>query len=354
MMKKEDEPSLMKDMYETLSDLTTLLDVEEPQLAFIPAQILPPKKRKSPSRAVAFKGNLCFRSSKAEEVFKTIHEAKLSLEEPTDFAALNNKALEELLSFNGLVECMEDIKQEEIFDKELTLTRRFNPNEADKIYLKDLTGVASVLIKLIDNCLCLMSTSTTEPSMIAQVAAFCILKRIKVDWVGLVMYNMTTVTMIPDGTRHYHRLISKLLGKYHLNLSLCRRSKICPLQHFTAASFKHKMLNQFHDSDKEEFEDIRAEIPNMKHILDAHIDMALLNTDTIMILKGLHANRDDFDLEVVRQINTMNQNFRELENQVKMNEARVRVTHAKMKDLKVSQELILEKFGSCLGGSHSQ
>ncbi|KMZ73806.1 hypothetical protein ZOSMA_13G00070 [Zostera marina] len=178
MMKKEDEPSLMKDLYETLSDLTTLLDVEEPQLAYILAQILPPKKRKSSSRAVAFKGNPSFRSSKADEVFKTIHEAKLSLEEPADFAALNNKVLEELLSFNGLVEYMEDIKQEEIFDKELwlTLTRRFNPSETDKIYLKDLTGVASVLIKLIDNCLCPMSTSTTETSMIAQVAAFCILQ----------------------------------------------------------------------------------------------------------------------------------------------------------------------------------
>ncbi|KMZ74610.1 hypothetical protein ZOSMA_12566G00010, partial [Zostera marina] len=48
----------------------------------------------------------------------TIHEAKLSLEEPTFFAALNNKVLEELLSFNGLIEYMKDIKQEEIFNKE--------------------------------------------------------------------------------------------------------------------------------------------------------------------------------------------------------------------------------------------
>ncbi|KMZ69516.1 hypothetical protein ZOSMA_210G00020 [Zostera marina] len=206
----------------------------------------------------------------------------------------------------------------------LTFTRIFNPSETNKIYLKDLTGVASVLIKLIDNCLCPMSTTTAEPSMIAQVTAFCILKRIKVDWVGLVMYNMTTVTLIPDGTRHYPRLISKLLDKYHLNRSLCRRSKVYPLQHFTAASFKHKLLNQFHDSDKE-FETISDEMTDMKHILDAHIDMALLNTDTIMTPKGLHANRDDFDLEVVRQLKMMNQNLKELENQVKLNEARVRV-----------------------------
>lgn len=56
----------------------------------------------------------------------------------------------------------------------LSLTNRFNiPSETDKIHLKDLNRIASVLIKLIDNCLC------PEPTMIAQVADFCVPNRIK-------------------------------------------------------------------------------------------------------------------------------------------------------------------------------
>ncbi|KMZ73803.1 hypothetical protein ZOSMA_13G00040 [Zostera marina] len=266
---------------------------------WLSSSILPPKnppgfsrKRRGAYKVMYFEGTPTFRSPEAEENFKELQEARLTLEEPTRLKDLGHKRIEELLKFNGLDKYMEGIEQAEVFKNE--------------------------------------------------VAEFCILNKIKVDWASLVMYNMAMVSKVPRKARHYPRLISKFLNKENLYLYVSEDSKIHPLKFFTAASFKQKLLRRFY---KKEMNTIRDEIDEIKLILGTHMDMALLNRDTLMSLKDIHAKRDGFNDDVLRQIDLVNKSYENLEEQIKLNEVKMELAKAKVRNIRVNQGLLLKKLG---------
>ncbi|KMZ70028.1 hypothetical protein ZOSMA_200G00330 [Zostera marina] len=226
-----------------------------------------------------------------------------------------------------------------------SLTNASDSRKEGKIHYKDLTETALILLTIIDNCLCPVTIMIDKPTMMAQVAAFCILNRIKVDWTSLVMHNMAMVSKVPKKERHYPRHISKFLNKENLHLYVSEDSKIHPLKYFTTSSFKQKLLKRSYKADKKEMNAIREEISEMKLILDAHMDMALLNTDTMMGLKNIHTKSDNFDDEVLRQIVLVDKNYKNLKEQIKLNEVKIELAKAKVKNICVNQELLLKKLG---------
>lgn len=167
-----------------------------------------------------FEGTPSFRSPEAEENFKELQEACLTLEEPTRLKNVGHKRIEELLRFNGLDKFMEGIEQAEVFE-----------NEISQFYANLVYCPVTIVIE--------------KPTKMAQVAAFCIFNRIKVDWASLVMYNMAMVSKVSRKARHYPRLISKFINKENLHLYVSEDSKIYPLKFFTVASFKQKLLKRF-------------------------------------------------------------------------------------------------------------
>lgn len=90
---------------------------------------------------------------------------------------------------------------------------------------------------------------------------------------------------------------------------------------------------------------IREEIDEMKLILNAYMDMALLNTNTLMSLKDIHAKIDGFDDEVLKQIDLVNKSYEKLEEQMKLNEVKMELAKAKVRNIRVNQELLLKKLG---------
>lgn len=93
-------------------DIIELLDEDVPP-GFL-------KKRRGANKVLYFEGTLIFRSPEAEQNFKDLHEACLTLKEPTKFKVLGHKKLEKLLRFNGLDKYIENVEQIEIFDKEVS------------------------------------------------------------------------------------------------------------------------------------------------------------------------------------------------------------------------------------------
>lgn len=65
------------------------------------------------------------------------------------------------------------------------------------------------------------------------------------------MHNIANSVKFVGGTRHFPRMISKLLGPKFLDVSLSRDPIIAYIQPFTASSFHKKWLNTFTDGPNE-------------------------------------------------------------------------------------------------------